>query len=61
MASIKLFKGQFGHVSMLNAASDLVTHAHPEAHVIIWLDGDAGRDGGRRDASRVPDANGPSA
>ncbi len=43
MASIKLLRGAFGHVSVLNAASDLVTHAHPEAHVIIWLDGDAGR------------------
>lgn len=43
MASIKLFRGAFGHVSVLNAASDLVTHAHPEAHVIIWLDGDPGR------------------
>ena len=42
MASIKLFKGAFGHVSILKAASDLVTHAHPEAHVIIWLDGDPG-------------------
>jgi AraC family transcriptional regulator len=43
MASIKLFKGGFGHVSVVNAASDLVTHAHSEAHVIVWLDGDAGR------------------
>lgn len=42
MASIKLYKGAFGHVSMLNAASDLVTHAHGEAHLIIWLEGDAG-------------------
>ncbi|MCV0395551.1 MAG: AraC family transcriptional regulator [Rhizobiaceae bacterium] len=42
MASIRLFKGAFGHVSVLNAASDLVTHAHPEAHVVIWLDGDPG-------------------
>jgi len=42
MSSIKLVRGEFGHVSMLNAASDLVTHAHPEAHLIIWLDGDAG-------------------
>lgn len=42
MASIKLFKGAFGHVSVLSAASDLVTHAHPEAHVIVWLDGDPG-------------------
>lgn len=43
MASIRLFKGAFGHVSVLNAASDLVTHAHPEVHVIVWLDGDPGR------------------
>ncbi|PZN49005.1 MAG: AraC family transcriptional regulator [Proteobacteria bacterium] len=43
MASIKLFRGAFGHVSVLNAARDLVTHAHPEAHVIIWLNGDPGR------------------
>jgi hypothetical protein len=43
MASIKLFRGAFGHVSVLNAASDLVTHAHPEVHVIIWLEGDPGR------------------
>ncbi len=43
MASIRLFRSAFGHVSVLNAASDLVTHAHPEAHVIIWLDGDPGR------------------
>ncbi len=42
MASIRLFKSAFGHVSVLNAASDLVTHAHPELHVIIWLDGDPG-------------------
>lgn len=42
MASIKLYRGAFGHVSMLNAASDLVTHAHAEAHIIIWLEGDAG-------------------
>ncbi len=43
MTSIKLFRGQFGHVSVLNVASDLVTHAHPEAHIIIWLEGAAGR------------------
>lgn len=43
MASIKLFRGAFGHVSVLSAAADLVTHAHPEVHVIIWLEGDPGR------------------
>lgn len=40
--SIKLFRGAFGHVSILNVASDLVTHAHAEAHIIVWLDGAAG-------------------
>jgi len=56
MASIKLFKGGFGHVSVVNAASDLVTHAHSEAHVIVWLDGDAGRmTVGRRDVPLGPD------
>lgn len=39
MTSIKLYRGGFGHVSVLNVASDLVTHAHPEAHVIIWMAG----------------------
>lgn len=43
MTSIKLFRGGFGHVSVLNVASDLVTHAHPEAHIIIWLEGTPGR------------------
>ncbi|PWW01435.1 AraC family transcriptional regulator [Hoeflea marina] len=43
MSSIKLFRGGFGHVSVLNVMSDLVTHAHPEAHVIIWLEGATGR------------------
>lgn len=42
MASIKLFRGEFGHVSALNTACDLVTHAHREAHIIIWLDGEPG-------------------
>ena len=40
--SIRLFRGAFGHVSALNVASNFVTHAHPEAHIIIWLDGAAG-------------------
>lgn len=41
-ASIRLFRGAFGHVSMLNVASDLVTHAHVDANIIVWLDGAAG-------------------
>ena len=40
--SIKLFRGAFGHVSILNVASALVTHAHAEAHLIVWLDGTPG-------------------
>ena len=40
--SIRLFRGAFGHVSVLNVVSNLVTHAHAEAHLIVWLDGDAG-------------------
>ncbi|MBX3584911.1 MAG: helix-turn-helix transcriptional regulator [Rhizobiaceae bacterium] len=40
--SIRLFRGTFGHVSVLNVSSDFVTHAHAEAHIILWLDGAAG-------------------
>jgi len=41
-SSIKLFDGAFGHVSILNVANDLVTHAHEEVHIIIWLAGTSG-------------------
>ncbi len=41
-SSIKLSDGAFGHVSILNVANDLVTHAHEEVHIIIWLAGDGG-------------------
>jgi len=40
--SIRLFRGAFGHVSILHVAGDLVTHAHAEAHIIVWLGGAAG-------------------
>lgn len=40
--AIRLYWGPFGHVSVLNVASDFVTHAHVEAHIIIWLEGAAG-------------------
>lgn len=40
--SIKLYRGEFGHVSILNVARDFVTHAHAEAQMLIWLDGSAG-------------------
>lgn len=42
-SSIKLFDGAFGHVSILNVANDLVTHAHEEVHIIIWLAGSGGQ------------------
>jgi len=42
MSSIKLFRGEFGHVSVLAVSSGLVTHAHTEAHIIIWLEGASG-------------------
>ncbi|QRM57408.1 AraC family transcriptional regulator [Sinorhizobium sp. BG8] len=40
--SIRLFRGRFGHVSLLNVCSNLVTHAHPELHIVLWLAGDGG-------------------
>ena len=40
--SIRLFRGPFGHVSLLNVGGNLVTHAHPEVHIVIWLAGSAG-------------------
>jgi AraC-like DNA-binding protein len=43
MAAIRLYRGEFGHVSVLSVASDFVTHAHPEAQLIVWLDGTAGQ------------------
>ena len=41
-SSIQLFDAAFGHVSILNVVSDLVTHAHEEVHIIMWLAGDGG-------------------
>jgi AraC family transcriptional regulator len=40
--SIRLFRGPFGHVSLLNVGGNLVTHAHQEVHIVIWLAGTAG-------------------
>lgn len=40
--SIRLFRGPFGHVSLLNVGGNLVTHAHQEVHIVIWLAGSAG-------------------
>ncbi|APH71928.1 AraC family transcriptional regulator [Aquibium oceanicum] len=56
MTAIRLYRGRFGHFSFLNAASDLVTHAHPESHIIMWLDGEPGRiQVGTRSVSLGPD------
>lgn len=40
--SIRLFRGPFGHVSLLNVGGNLVTHAHQEIHIVLWLAGSAG-------------------
>ena len=40
--SIRLFRGPFGHVSLLNVGGNLVTHAHSEVHIVIWLAGSTG-------------------
>jgi AraC-like DNA-binding protein len=41
-ASIKLYRGDFGHISLLHVSSDFITHAHRDAHIIVWLEGAAG-------------------
>jgi AraC-like DNA-binding protein len=40
--SIRLFRGPFGHVSLLNVGGNLVMHAHQEVHIVLWLAGAAG-------------------
>jgi len=40
--SIRLFRGPFGHVSLLSVGGNLVTHAHQEVHIVIWLAGSSG-------------------
>lgn len=42
MTSIKLFRGAFGRVCLLNVSGDFVTHAHADAHIIVWLEGAGG-------------------
>ena len=41
--SIRLFRGPFGHVSLLNVGGNLVTHAHQEVHIVLRLAGSAGK------------------
>ena len=42
MASIQLYEGEFGHVSVLRVASNFVTHAHPDLQLVIHIDGAPG-------------------
>ncbi|MEP9348216.1 AraC family transcriptional regulator [Xanthobacter sp. KR7-225] len=47
---IKVLRGTFGRISLISVRRDFVTHAHREAHIIIWLGGAPGEMtvGGRR-------------
>jgi len=40
--SIALYRSVFGYLSVLRVVGDFVTHAHREAHIILWLDRNAG-------------------
>lgn len=37
--ALKLFKGPFGRIAVLDMDQPLVTHAHPHCHVLIKVDG----------------------
>lgn len=38
--ALKLFQGRFGRVALLDSDQNLVTHAHPQCHVLIKADGE---------------------
>lgn len=38
-SALKFFQGRFGRVALLESDHDLVTHAHPQCHVLIKADG----------------------
>ena len=38
-SALKFFQGRFGRVALLDSDHDLVTHAHPQCHVLIKADG----------------------
>lgn len=40
---IILYQGDFGRLSIRHVTGDLVTHAHCDVHIILWLDGAAGK------------------
>lgn len=48
--AIVLYRGDFGRMTIRNVVGNLVTHAHRDIHVIVWLDGSVGEMmvGGRR-------------
>ncbi len=39
---IVLHRGEFGRLSIRNVVGDLVTHAHRDVHIIVWLEGAIG-------------------
>lgn len=51
--AIRLYRSAFGKVSMLNFMTDLVTHAHDTAHVVVWFDGTPGQMTVRGDTERL--------
>jgi len=40
--TIVLYQGDFGSLTIRNVVGDLVTHAHRDIHVIMWLEGAVG-------------------
>ena len=38
-SALKLFQGRFGRVALLDSDQDLVTHSHPQCHVLIKAEG----------------------
>lgn len=38
-SALKLFQGRFGRVALLDSDKDLVTHTHPQCHVLIKAEG----------------------
>lgn len=38
-SALKFFQGRFGRVALLDSDHDLVTHAHPQCHVLIKAEG----------------------
>lgn len=43
LEAIILYQGDFGRLSIRRVIGDLVRHAHEDVHIILWLDGAAGK------------------